>query len=96
MVSYQGEYTPGRTLLDKKTFKLNGKVRKCFAQVKQFEFSGHNSREELFEILDTIKGNPTVLTVHGDGNSCKRFSEEISEKYGYHSFAPNLGDSYQV
>lgn len=96
LVSYQGENTPGRRLLEERTFKLNGKMKKCFAQVKQFEFSGHNSREELFEILDRIKGNPTVLTVHGDGNSCTRFSEEISEKYGYHSFAPNLGDSYEV
>jgi len=96
LVSYQGENTPGRRLLEERTFKLNGKMKKCFAQVKQFEFSGHNSREELFEILDRIKGNPTVLAVHGDGNSCTRFSEEISEKYGYHSFAPNLGDSYEV
>lgn len=96
LVSYQGENTPGRILLENKTFKLNGKLKKCFAQVKQFEFSGHNSREELFEILDRVKGNPTVLTVHGDNDVCVKFSEEISEKYGYDSFAPNAGDTYKL
>lgn len=96
LVSYQGENTPGRLLLEKKTFKMNGKIKKCFAQVKQFEFSGHNSREELFEILDRVKGNPTVLAVHGDNDVCVKFSEEISEKYGYESFAPNAGDTYKL
>lgn len=96
LVSYQGENTPGRMLLEKGTFKINGKIKKCLAEVKQFEFSGHNSRDELFEILDTIKGNPKVLTVHGDGNACIKFAEEISEKYGFDAIAPNSGDIFKV
>ena len=70
LVSYQGEGTPGRTLLDKRIANFDGKITKCYADVKRFEFSGHNSRHELFEILDRVKGNPKVLTVHGDGPSC--------------------------
>lgn len=96
LVSYQGENTPGRMLLEKGTFKINGKIKKCLAEVKQFEFSGHNSRDELFEILDNIKGNPKVLTVHGDGNACIKFAEEISEKYGFDAIAPNSGDIFKV
>jgi putative mRNA 3-end processing factor len=96
LVSYQGENTPGRMLLDKGTFKLNGRIKKCLAEVKQFEFSGHNSRDELFEILDRIKGNPKVLTVHGDGNSCIRFAEEINEKYGFDAIAPDSGDVFKI
>ena len=96
LVSYQGENTPGRMLLEKGTFKINGKIKKCLAEVKQFEFSGHNSRDELFEILDSIKGNPKVLTVHGDGNACIKFAEEISEKYGFDAIAPNSGDIFKV
>jgi putative mRNA 3-end processing factor len=46
----------------------------------------------LFEILDRVKGNPKVLTVHGDGRSCTRFAEEIKEKYGYDARAPDTGD----
>ena len=96
LVSYQGENTPGRMLLEKGTFKINGKIKKCLAEVKQFEFSGHNSRDELFEILDSIKGNPKVLTVHGDGYACIKFAEEISEKYGFDAIAPNSGDIFKV
>lgn len=96
MVSYQGEGTPGRALLDKKIITYDGKMRKCLAEVNRFEFSGHNSRSELFEILDKIKGNPEVLAIHGDGNSCTRFAEEIQDKYGFKAKAPSLGDVIEI
>jgi putative mRNA 3-end processing factor len=92
IVSYQGEGTPGKMLLEKRVTIFDGRERKCLADVKRFEFSGHNSRSELFEILDRVKGNPKVLTVHGDGPSCTKFAEEISEKYGYEAKAPNAGE----
>jgi len=92
LVSYQGEGTPGRSLLDKGQFTFGGKTVKCLAEIKKFEFSGHNSRKELFEILDKVKGNPNVLTVHGDNQSCTRFAEEITEKYGFKARAPDAGE----
>jgi putative mRNA 3-end processing factor len=96
IVSYQGEGTPGRLLLDKRIANIDGKIKKCYADVKRFEFSGHNSRHELFEILDRIKGNPKVLTVHGDGPSCIKFADEIKEKYGYDAHAPDQGEIVEV
>ena len=96
IVSYQGEGTPGRMLLEKRVANLDGKVKKCYADVKRFEFSGHNSRSELFEILDRVKGSPRVLTVHGDGSSCIKFAEEIREKYGYDAHAPDQGEVVEV
>jgi putative mRNA 3-end processing factor len=96
IVSYQGEGTPGRMLLEKRVANFDGKIRKCYADVKRFEFSGHNSRSELFEILDRVKGNPKVLTVHGDGPSCIKFAEEIKEKYGYDAHAPGQGEVVEV
>lgn len=96
LVSFQGEGTPGRALLEKRVTILDGKVRKCLADVKRFEFSGHNSRSELFEILDRIKGNPKILTVHGDESSCTKFAEEIRKKYGYDARAPNTGEVIEI
>ena len=96
IVSYQGEGTPGKTLLEKRVTIFDGRVRKCLADVKRFEFSGHNSRSELFEILDRINGNPKVLTVHGDGLSCTKFAEEIRQKYGYDAKAPDAGDQIEL
>lgn len=96
LVSFQGEGTPGRALLEKRITIFDGKVRKCLADVKRFEFSGHNSRSELFEILDRLKGSPKVLTVHGDESSCSKFAEEIKEKYGYDARAPDVGEIIEI
>jgi putative mRNA 3-end processing factor len=96
LVSFQSERTPGRELLERRVATFDGKVIKCSADIKRFEFSGHNSRSELFEILDRVKGNPKVLTVHGDEMSCVKFAVEIREKYGYDARAPNVGEIIEI
>jgi putative mRNA 3-end processing factor len=92
LVSYQGEGTPGRSLLEKREVIFGGRSIKCLAEINRYEFSGHNSRKELFEILDKVKGNPNVLTIHGDNQSCTKFAEEINEKYGFKASAPDAGE----
>jgi len=96
LVSYQGKGTPGRLLLEKGLVSYNGKTKKSLAEVKHYEFSGHSSRTELFEIVDKIKGNPRVLTVHGDDMSCTKFAGEIKEKYGFDAIAPDNGQIVEV
>jgi putative mRNA 3-end processing factor len=96
LVSYQGEGTPGRMLLERGVSSFQGRMTKCHAAIRQFDFSGHNSRAELFEILNTVKGSPEVLTVHGDGKACTEFAREIQEKYGYKAHAPEAGEVVQV
>ena len=87
---------PGRLLLEKGLVSYNGKTKKSLAEVKHYEFSGHSSRTELFEILGKIKGNPRVLTVHGDDMSCTKFASEIKEKYGFDAIAPDNGQIVEV
>ena len=96
LVSYQGKGTPGRLLLEKGLVSYNGKTKKSLADVKHYEFSGHSSRTELFEIISKIKGNPRVLTVHGDDMSCTKFACEIKEKYGFDAIAPDNGQIVEV
>lgn len=96
LVSYQANNTPGKELLEKRRAMFDGKVSKCLADVRRFEFSGHNSRSELFEILDRIKGSPKVLTVHGDGLSCSKFAEEIRQKYGFDAKAPDTAEVIEI
>ena len=92
LVSYQGEGTPGRRLLDSGKVSIQGRERKAEAQVRQFEFSGHSDRNGLFDLVKKIKGNPKVLTIHGDGNSCTKFAQEINERFGFDAYAPKMGD----
>ncbi len=96
LVSYQGDGTPGRKLLDTGKVSSGGKDVKVSAEVRQFEFSGHSDRNDLFEIVKKIKGNPKVLTIHGDPDSCVKFAEEIHERFGLDAHAPVADELIQV
>ncbi|MDH3279496.1 MAG: MBL fold metallo-hydrolase [Nitrosopumilus sp.] len=96
LVSYQGEGTPGRKLLDIGKVSTRGKDLNVEAEVKQFEFSGHADKKELFDMIKKIKGNPKVLTVHGDSESCEIFAQEIHEKFGLEAFSPAVNDEITI
>jgi len=96
MVSYQGEGTPGKKLLETGIVSARGKDTKVKATVKQFQFSGHADRDSLFDMIKNISGNPKVLTVHGDDKSCTKFAEEIHEKFGLDAYTPKLGEQISV
>ena len=96
LVSYQGEGTPGKKLLDTGKVSTRGKDLSVTAEVKQFQFSGHADRTELFGMIKKIKGNPKVLAVHGDSESCDMFAREIHEKFGFETYAPVVNDEITV
>ena len=96
LVSYQGEGTPGKKLLDTGKVSTRGKDLNVQAEVKQFQFSGHADRKELFEMIKTIKGNPKVWTVHGDSESCQIFAQEIHEQFGLETYAPMVNDKITI
>ena len=92
LVSYQGEGTPGKKLLDTGKVQTRGKDLNVKAKVKQFQFSGHADRDSLFEMIKNLKGNPKIMTVHGDDESCTRFAEEIHERFGFEAHAAKLDE----
>ena len=92
LVSYQGEGTPGKKLLDTGKVQTRGKDLNVKAEVKQFQFSGHADRDSLFEMIKNLKGNPKIMTVHGDDESCTRFAEEIHERFGFEAHASKLDE----
>lgn len=96
LVSYQGEGTPGKMLLDTGKILTRGKEMKVDAEVKQFQFSGHADRESLFEMIKNVKGDPKVLTVHGDDESCVKFADEIQEKFGLDAYSPQVGEEISI
>ncbi len=96
LVSYQGEGTPGKMLLDTGKVSTRGKELKVAAEVRQFQFSGHSDRTELFDMIKTIQGNPKVLTVHGDSESCTKFAQEIHERFGFEAHAPKINETFDV
>ena len=96
LVSYQGEGTPGKKLLDTGKVSTRGNDLNVQAEVKQFQFSGHADKKELFAMMKTIKGNPKVWTVHGDSESCQIFAQEIHEQFGFETYAPKVNDKITI
>ena len=96
LVSYQGEGTPGEKLLETGKVSSRGHELKVSAAVRQFQFSGHADRNDLFDLIKNIKGNPKVLTVHGDDESCTKFAEEIHEKFGLEAHSPKVDETISV
>jgi len=96
LVSYQGDGTPGKKLLETGKITARGQTRKSSAEVKQFQFSGHSDRALLFEMIKQLKGNPKILTVHGDDESCQKFAEEIHEKFGFETHSPLVGETISI
>lgn len=96
LVSYQGEGTPGKKLLDTGKVSSRGHDLKVAAEVRQFQFSGHADRNDLFDMIKNMKGNPKVLTVHGDDESCTKFAQEIHEKFGLEAYSPKLAETVSV
>jgi putative mRNA 3-end processing factor len=96
LVSYQGEGTPGKKLLDTGKVETRGKDINVSAEVKQFQFSGHADRDSLFDMIKNLKGNPKIMTVHGDDESCTRFAEEIHEKFGFEAHAAKLDEKITI
>ncbi len=39
-------------------------------------------------VIKKIQGNPKVLTVHGDTESCEKFAQEIHDQFGLDAQAP--------
>lgn len=96
LVSYQGEGTPGEKLLETGKVSSRGHELNVSAVVRQFQFSGHADRNDLFDLIKNIKGNPKVLTVHGDDESCTKFAEEIHEKFGLEAYSPKVDETISV
>lgn len=96
MVSYQGENTPGRRLLDEGKVTYQGNDHTVTAAVRQFQFSGHSDRRDLFDMVQNIQGTPKVITVHGDQNSCASFAEQIHDRFGLQAEAAQPGQTIQV
>lgn len=96
LVSYQGDGTPGKKLLETGKVETRGRDLKVSAEVRQFEFSGHADKNELFNLIKNIEGNPKVLTVHGDDESCTKFAQEIHEKLGLEAFSPKVDELIKV
>jgi len=96
IVAFQVPGSPGRTLLDRGMSLIGGKLVPVKAEVRRFDFSGHSGRTELFEMISRLKGKPKIFATHGDGDTCEIFAKEITERFGFETAAPNVGEKITI
>ncbi|MDA4122664.1 MAG: MBL fold metallo-hydrolase [Thaumarchaeota archaeon] len=96
LVSFQVPGTAGRTLLDRGLTLINGKPTKVKAEVKKFDFSSHSGKAVLSADLKAIKGDPKFMTVHGEEESCIQLAKDLHTDLGVETYAPSVGEVYEV
>jgi len=92
MVSYQGENTPGRTILTDGIFEYENKSIAVKARLEWFDFSSHSGRKELIDFIDKISSNTKIIIVHSEKESGERFKNFLIKKYGLETYFPETGE----
>lgn len=96
IVAYQVPGTPGRALLEERVAIIGGRPRKVKARVGRFDLSSHSGRSQLLELVKRVKGNPKVLTIHGEEKNCIGFAKDIREIFGFDAHAPVAGETVRI
>ena len=92
LTGYQAEGTPGRALLDKKVFTINGEHLNVKMDVEFMDFSAHIGRDDLLKFIEKV--NPRIVVpVHGDHT--KEFAHELKQK-GIEAHALKNGETIRV
>jgi len=101
-VGYQVENTPGRILLDENRFLLTKEDKKGInadCHVQNFDFSSHAGASGIRNFVDNLifkeSSNKTVLSFHGDTESCTNLAKDLNKK-GYSAISPENGDIFTI
>jgi len=92
-VGYLAEDTPARILLETGVFRTAEEQFKVQCDIRQFDFSAHAGRTELFDMIRLMKPKK-VFAVHGD--SCRQFADDVGAKFGIETYGPENGDTVPI
>ena len=98
-VGYQAVGTLGRLLHDGlKKVKLFNEEIEVNAEITALPgVSGHADKTGLINWLRAIPEKPKMVFVdHGDPDACESFTKCLHDEYGYNSFAPYSGTSFDL
>ncbi|MFX1563493.1 MAG: MBL fold metallo-hydrolase [Promethearchaeota archaeon] len=96
LVGKQLPGTPGAELLETGNLPVHsrdGTSRqiRVKAKVDSFDFSCHVGRSQVLEFLRNVKGDPTILTMHGDPKSCQSLASTLHTMHGFNATSPFEG-----
>ena len=98
-VGYQVPGTLGNSLLNgAKQVKLFGETIEVHAKIENLPgISGHADRNNLTKWIGAFETPPKkVFIVHGDDKVTENFAAHVHEVYGYDTYAPYSGDTFDL
>ncbi len=96
LVSFQIQNTPGAILLEEGKYLINGKERKVKAKVKQFKFSSHCGKKELYYFLKKLDTRTKVFIVHGEEKNCLSLEKYARSNLSLEAYAVDRGSSFII
>jgi metallo-beta-lactamase family protein len=95
---FQAKGTLGRRIVDgAKVVRLFGEDIAVKAKIYTLGgFSAHADRKELLEWLSAFRNRPVVFVVHGEEETSLEFSEAVKEQYGFTTYVPIKGESFEL
>lgn len=95
---FQARGTLGRRIVDgAKVVHIFGEEIAVKAKIYTLGgFSAHADRKELLDWLSAFRNSPQVFVVHGEEETSLQFSDIIKEKYGFITYVPFKGESYEL
>lgn len=98
-VGYQAIGTLGRSIIEGATsVNLFGEEVAVKAHIETLKgISGHGDQAQLIRWLEGMEQKPKkVFIVHGEDQVCDIFGNLLKEKYGYDTYAPFSGTSFDL
>ncbi len=97
LVGYQCKHTNGRLLLEQNSVYIKGWKTEVKCKVKQFSFSGHLGRDEIFKYIKLMKPK-TLIVQHGDIEAvdavCKWAKVNLPKTTKI--YGPEVGDTIEI
>lgn len=95
---FQAQGTLGRRIVDgAKVVRIFGEDIAVKAKIYTLGgFSAHADRNELLEWLSAFRNSPVVFVVHGEEETSLAFAEVIKKQYGFTTYVPRRGESFEL
>lgn len=98
-VGYQANGSLGRAIVEgAKSVKMFGETISVNAEIEVMPgASGHADKQGLLDFVTALKNKPQMIFVnHGDNEVTDNFAKLLHEEYGYETYAPYSGTSYDL
>ncbi len=96
LVGYQIPGTPGRDLLEQKTFNANSVPQKVKAEVHLFDFSSHAGQNQLIRLATSFSNIQQLYTVHGEAEACEFLATTLREQNGLNANVAETGQQIEL